>query len=263
MRAGRSVHHEDKSTTRLRRAVLAALVPAFALLWVGGVASHWLGGGNRRGQGWMASLFLVLAGLIVLVGGRSWRGTAALACVALLGFGVEAVGSYTGLPFGLYAYTDALQPQLFGVPLMMGFAWMALIAYALELFSRIGWPAWLEVAAAALWTTAIDLVIDPLAANELGYWRRSSVGVYYGIPLTNFAGWFVVSLLACGLFRWRLGQNFMALVVGFAIVLFFTLLALANSLFTAALIGLALCVGQLLLGALARASERGRFGVSV
>ncbi len=244
MRTGHSIHHKDKPANRWRWAALAVLVPAFALLWVGGVASHWLGDVERRGQGWLASLFLILAGLIVLVGVRSWRGAAALACVALLGFVVEAAGSYTGIPFGVYAYTDALQPQLFGVPLVMGFAWMSLIAYARELFARTRLPAWLEVAAAALWTTVIDLVIDPLAANQLGYWRWSGAGLYYGIPLTNFAGWFVVCLLACGLFRRRLEHNFMALVIGFAIVLFFALIALANHLFIAALIGFALCVAQ-------------------
>jgi putative membrane protein len=138
----------------------------------------------------------------------------------------------------------------------MGFAWMALIAYARELFSRTCLPAWLEVGAAALWTTAIDLVIDPLAANQLGYWRWSGAGIYYGIPFTNFIGWFVVSLIAHGLFRRRLGRNFPALVVGFAIVLFFTLIALANSLLIAALIGFALCVAQLPIIALTRDGER-------
>lgn len=223
------------------------LVPAFAVLWFGGVASHWgFGGGARAEHAWLASLFLFVAGLIVMLGARTRGASAALVGVALLGFAVEAVGVSTGFPFGDYDYTDALRPRLLGVPFVMGFAWMVLAAHAAGLVARLRLPAWLGVLAAALWTTAVDLIIDPLAANALGYWRWSGAGSYYGIPFTNFAGWFVTGLVAFGLFGRRLAPNFWASVVGSAIVLFFTLVALAHSLHYASLVGLVLCAAQLL-----------------
>src|SRR3712207_6848024 len=44
---------------------------------------------------------------------------------------------FRSLPFGAYDYTGALRPQLFGVPVVMGFAWMSLVAYACELTRRL------------------------------------------------------------------------------------------------------------------------------
>ncbi|MBC7931124.1 MAG: carotenoid biosynthesis protein [Rubrivivax sp.] len=242
---------ELEGVSRWRRKVLALFVPAFAVLWVGGVASQWLDGPSSN-QGWLASLFLLLAGLIVLLGVRARRDVSALVGIALLGLAVEAIGVRFRVPFGAYEYTDALRPQLLSVPLVMGFAWMALIAYACDITNRLRLPAWGAAVAAALWTTVIDLIIDPLAANELGYWRWADAGYYYGIPATNFVGWFVTGLLACRLFGRRLGPNFWAGCVGASIVLFFALIALANSLHVPALIGLLLCAVQLSVTALTR-----------
>lgn len=224
-----------------KRAALAFSVLAFAVLWVGGVASAWLG--RARGdEGWLASLFLLLAGLVVLLRVRTRCGVPALAAVALLGFAVEAVGVRTGFPFGAYAYTGALRPQMLGVPIVMGFAWMALVAYACDLASRLRLPAWPAAVFAALWTTAIDLVIDPLAANHFGYWTWAHGGTYYGIPFTNFAGWFFTALLACRFAVVHARPSFWAGLVGTAILLFFAAHALAHSLPLVALLGLALSV---------------------
>ena len=232
------------SPPRWRRATLAALVSAFAVLWVGGVASRWLGRENTD-QGWLASLFLLLAGLLVLLGARTRRDAAALAAVAALGFVVEAVGVRSGVPFGHYAYTGALQPQLLGVPVVMGLAWMALVAFSCDFTGRLRLPVWPAAALAALWTTACDLVIDPLAANQFGYWTWARAGIYYGIPFTNFVGWFVTSLIACRVIAPRRRPNFWAGFVGMAILLFFALIALAHSLLPVALIGFALCAARL------------------
>lgn len=226
---------------RLRRAALALVVPAFVVLWVGGVAGQWLGRA-RADEGWLASLFLLLCGLLVLLGARTRRDSLALAGVALLGFVVEAVGVRSGFPFGRYAYTGVLRPQLLGVPVVMSFAWMALVAFACDAVGRLRLSPWPAAVLAALWTTATDLVIDPLAANQFGYWTWAREGVYYGIPLTNFAGWFVTGLLACGVAGPRRQSNFWAAFVGVAILLFFASIALANSLLPVALIGFGLCV---------------------
>lgn len=219
-------------------------VTAFATLWAGGVVSNWVGG-VRAEQGAPASLFLLLAGLIVLLGTRTRRDALALACVALVGFVVEAIGVRVGFPFGEYAYTRVLQPQLLGVPIVMGFAWMALVASATDLARRLRLTSWRAVFAAALWTTAFDLVIDPLAANHFGYWTWAHVGIYYGIPFTNFVGWFITGLLACGIVGPRPQTNFWAGFVGTAILLFFASIALAHSLLPVALIGCGLCALQL------------------
>lgn len=247
MRATREADAASAPMRAWRRALLAALASAYAILWVGGVASHWLRGGVRADDGWLASLFLFLAGAIVLAGADSARDVRRLACVALLGFAVEVAGVHTGVPFGAYSYTEALTPRLFGVPLVMLFAWMSLVAYAGQATGRLAAGAGTRIVLAALWVTAIDLVIDPLAANRLGYWRWDDAGAYYGIPATNFAGWFATGLLAFCLFRpdWR--ENRWARFVGLSITLFFTLVAAAHGLSVPALVGVVLVALHLLL----------------
>jgi putative membrane protein len=219
-------------------------VSLFAVLWVGGVLSRWVGTA-RADEGWLASLFLTTAALIVILGERTWRGVARLAAVALTGFAVEAAGVRFKLPFGEYAYTGVLRPQLLGVPAVMGLAWMSLVAFASDFAWRLRLKPWVAVVCAALLTTATDLVIDPLAANQLGYWRWARGGAYYGIPFSNFVGWFATALAACAILGARGRPNSRAAFVGVCVVLFFSLHALAASLIPVALVGFALCAARL------------------
>lgn len=153
-----------------------------------------------------------------------------------------------GLPFGRYAYTGVLQPTVFGVPLVMACAWIVLVAYVQQVRLRLHVTAWGGALIAAVLMTMIDLVIDPLAANQLGYWRWVEPGSYYGIPSSNFVGWFVCSLSIFVLFRQQKWQpNFWHRLTGASIILFFTLIALSFQLYVAALVGLGLCVVHFLL----------------
>jgi len=229
----------------IHRAALWACVAVFAVLWAGGVASYWLGREDPN-QGLLASLFLLVGGLVVLLGVRGAGAAAALLAVALVGFVVEAVGVRTGIPFGRYAYTGVLQPQMFGVPVVMGPAWMTLVAFACDVTRRLRLKGWRAVLAAAILTTATDLVIDPLAAHKFGYWTWERGGAYYGIPLTNFVGWFVTALITCALAAPRQPRNLWAGFVGTAVLLFFALVALSDGSLLVALIGFALCGFRLL-----------------
>lgn len=237
-----------------QRAALTVVVPAYAVLWAGGAASHWRGG-TREEEVWLASLFLALAGLVVLLGARTRRGALALIAVALFGFAVEIAGANTGVPFGAYSYTGALRPRLFGAPLVIGAAWMVIVAQSWSLVAPMNLPRPLAVLLAATLTTAADLVIDPLAANQLDYWRWQRGGLYYGVPATNFAGWLLTSAAALWLFARQLEPSFWARAVGLSITLFFSLGAAAHGLALAAFIGFALCAAQLLLAARARGAS--------
>jgi putative membrane protein len=205
------------------------------------VGHHFLIGHTPTGQNWVASLFLLLAALIVLVTTTSVADFLRLVLIALGGLMIEALGVRYGLPFGAYRYTDVLRPQLFSVPLVMACAWLVLVAYVKQMTRHFNLHAWAKALLAALWMTAIDLVIDPLAANQLGYWRWTGTGAYYGIPASNFAGWFVLSFLIFCIMRQAWKENYWTSVMGLSIVLFFTLIALAHQLFLAVGIGLMLC----------------------
>ncbi|HEX8089265.1 MAG TPA: carotenoid biosynthesis protein [Blastocatellia bacterium] len=234
----------------LRKTALMILLAVYALMWVGGVGSHvWFESAPAQ-TAWAAPAFLLLAGVIVIVTSR--RGElASLLAASLLGFIAEVVGVCRGFLFGDYVYTNTLGPQLFGVPLVMAIAWMVLVAYVRQMLMRFSLPAWVEASIAALWMTAIDLVIDPLAAGALDYWRWGGAGVYYGVPASNFAGWLGVSLLIFGTIGVLFGRgrqsNAYACRIGLSIILFFTAIALAHSLTLVGAIGMSLCAAHLTL----------------
>ncbi len=130
---------------------------------------------------------------------RTWgmtrAGTAAGAIAVVTGL-VERVGTLTGLPFGRYSYTGALRPQVAHVPAIVPLAW-----FAMSLPSREAAHAALgaQSTVATRWAlgsaamTAWDLFLDPQMVGE-GYWAWARRGVYRGIPLSNFVGWFVTGL---------------------------------------------------------------------
>jgi len=62
------------------------------------------------------------------------------------------------------------------------------------------------------------------------------------VPLGNFAGWFVVSLVAFRVLRKKFEAGQTASLTGLSIILFFTLLALARGRPLVALPGCALCL---------------------
>ena len=51
--------------------------------------------------------------------------------------------------------------------------------------------------------TAWDLFLDPQMVGE-GYWAWARRGLYRGIPLSNFAGWFLTGLGIMALFEFTL-----------------------------------------------------------
>jgi putative membrane protein len=230
----------------LRKAILAALVCAYVTMWVGGVSSHILYGGPPAEARWAAPVFLLLAGLIALVtAGRANLG--GLLAAAGIGFIAEYIGVTYGFLFGRYVYTGTLQPLLLGVPLVMASAWMILFAYVRRMMLpfKLSWPV--ETLISGVWMVTIDLLIDPLAANKLGYWRWIDAGAYYGVPARNFLGWFVVSVLIFGIIRRRPQPATWARSVGLSILLFFTVIAIAYQLALAASAGLALSLVHLAL----------------
>lgn len=229
-----------------RSILLAVLTVFYVVMWLGGVVHYILYGAPPLDAPWAAAVFLLLAGLLVLL--NTWLSDwPSLLIAAALGFAAEVLGVRYGFIFSPYYYTEVLQPQLLNVPLVMLSAWLVLVAYVREMLRRWLWPRSLVTLLAAAWMTAIDLVIDPLAANQLAYWRWAQAGIYYGIPAHNFLGWFVVSFIIFSLLRRAAQPNPWARHIGLSIVLFFTAIAFAYRLTLAASIGLGLCLVHLAL----------------
>lgn len=205
----------------------AALSIVFALLWFGGVTSYVFLGGPPAGTGWTAPSFLFVAALLTLcLTPPGWR--LQLAIAAVIGMAAELSGLRWGYPFGEYSYTDVLFPAVMGVPLAIGAAWLILFAYVRQMLAWFKLNTIIRAAIGAAWMTAIDLVIDPLAAGPLGFWTWADGGRYYGVPASNFFGWFIVSLLLFIIFRSSPERNRRATHVGLSIILFFTIIAVSR-----------------------------------
>lgn len=223
----------------IRRLVRYGLPAVYAVLWVGGIGVHCLGlppDEARLG----APAFLLTAAAIVLAhapGARTW-----LLAVGVAGFLVELLGSHSGLPFGSYSYSGALQPQLAGVPLVMSCAWIVLIAYVKSFETAMSSAGWVRVAAGAAMMVAIDLVIEPVAAGPLSYWSWRASGAYYGVPWQNFAGWFLTSaaMLATGRNQ-RIASGHVH-NVGLSIVVFFGLIGACQGRWAALIVAAGLAV---------------------
>lgn len=121
------------------------------------------------------------------------------AIITVVSGSIEFLGAVSGFPFGSYAYTDAFGPTLGGIlPLAIPLAWWVIVwpihVIIHSALSGRGDILYVPVLTAigAVWA---DLIIEPVATLSRGYWQWSAEGVYYGVPWTNFLGWFFTALL--------------------------------------------------------------------
>jgi putative membrane protein len=151
----------------------------------------------------------VTAGLVVALLWGVWGAAATLRAAGLifaLSWAAEAISSRTGILFGTYSYTDALQPQILNVPLQIPLGWLMMLppswAVAQAITDRINprwqFPAFVGISALAM--TAWDLFLDPMMVTW-GIWVWDNPGSYFGIPWINYLGWLLVSALITILIR--------------------------------------------------------------
>ena len=198
------------------------------------------------------------------------------AWIWLVAFMAELSSTRTGIPFGLYHYTGSTHGQelyLSNVPLFdpLSFTFLAYAAFGLAravLGTPLGGSA-LGLAPAAIVKLALlsgalmmllDVVIDPLAVRGdrwfLGrvFWYPFG-GPYFGVPLSNFAGWWIVGAVGVAgylrLARDGIGHNLKGAVALYYGVLVFNLavtawigewILLAFGVFLHLLLGIALIV---------------------
>ena len=123
------------------------------------------------------------------------RATLSLLALSIFGYAIEAIGVTTGFPYGPFYYGDALGPRLAGVvPLLLPLSYAPLVVGA----AAASWGTRLRlfhVLYATLLLVWMDAVLDPGAAS-LGFWVWPGGGAYYGVPLTNYAGWLLSGAIA-------------------------------------------------------------------
>ncbi len=228
---------------KVRRAILGGLTGWYALLWLGGVATYLTMDQPPAQAAWAAPAFLVTAALLVLATAQPGEAVLLLGA-GLVGWCAEVVGVRTGFPFGGYTYTDVLGPSRLGVPLTMVAAWMLLVAYGRFVGRALGLRGAGWVLTGAAWMVGMDAVIDPLAGGALAYWTWAGSGAYYGIPASNFLGWFAVSVLTLAVLTpvRRVSSHHGS--VGLSLLLFFTVLAATRGMWLAVAAGAVLLAGH-------------------
>ena len=116
---------------------------------------------------------------------------------------MENMGVLTGFPFGPYHYTDVLGPKLFLVPLLIGPAYLGTgyVSWVLAdiLLATNQRRDALGTIATPLLATFImvgwDACLDPASSTLSKIWIWHTGGGYFGVPLTNYLGWFLTVFL--------------------------------------------------------------------
>lgn len=108
----------------------------------------------------------------------------------------ELMGTTTGFPFGAYAYGDWLGPKLLDhVPYLIPPSWFAMSLLSLDLASRVSARRYERIVVAAVFMTLWDVALDPAMSRAFPMWSYPGGGFFFGMPLSNWAGWLGVSLV--------------------------------------------------------------------
>jgi putative membrane protein len=134
--------------------------------------------------GWKRMTFFVVWGC--LIGGAS----------ELIGTTGWATVGGVALPFGAYEYTSWLGPQLFDhVPYFIPPSWFAMSIVSLDLARRVVTSRWGRIFVGSIFMVLWDVSLDPAMTNAFPFWNYGVDGIFYGMPLSNWAGWFVVTFI--------------------------------------------------------------------
>ena len=153
-----------------------------------------------------------------------WRRTLLFgACVSPVAWLAEFSSTRTGVPFGLYHYTGETRGQeLFvaNVPFMdpLSFSFLAYASFCLARTALRGRPVPppVLVLVTGILMMLLDVVIDPVAVRGdrwfLGrIFHYAEAGGYFGVPVSNFAGWVLVGAVGTGAYvcwsGWREGGS--------------------------------------------------------
>ncbi|HEY7342016.1 MAG TPA: carotenoid biosynthesis protein [Ktedonobacterales bacterium] len=122
---------------------------------------------------------------------------------------LENLSILTGFPFGHYHYTDGLGPKLFLVPLLIGpayistgyLAWVIGNVLVGDIHRSTGkFTLFATPFIAAFAMVAWDVCLDPTLSTILKFWIWEQGGGYFGVPLSNYLGWFFTVFIFFQLF---------------------------------------------------------------
>jgi uncharacterized membrane protein len=161
---------------------------------------------------WIVALDVFSAAAFAVVDGSlhyRWRTMLVFATICtVVGNVVENLGVATGFPFGRYRFLELMGPKVGYVPVLLGLAYIGM-AYVSWMLACLILKAPASTATAryliaipllaSLIMTTWDLAQDPVWSTILHGWIWFDGGPWFGVPISNYVGWyanlFVIYLL--------------------------------------------------------------------
>jgi putative membrane protein len=116
----------------------------------------------------------------------------------------ENLGIRTGFPFGRYYFTDLMGPKLFSVPILLGLAYLGMGYLSWTLARTIlggmrsplaGFRVVTVPVVAGFIMVAWGFSMDPIWSTIEHAWIWMDGGAYFGVPTSNFLGWYLTVYL--------------------------------------------------------------------
>ncbi|MBB5345308.1 carotenoid biosynthesis protein [Tunturibacter empetritectus] len=153
-----------------------------------------------------------LAAFALIHGVKAYRLRGMLVFVGLslgVGFVFESLSLRTGFPFGHYYFTDVMGPKFFQLPVLlvlayvgMGYvSWMMALLILNSADDRLGVRRWIALpVVASFLMVAWDFAMDPVWADIDRAWVWKDGGAYFGVPVSNYFGWYLTVYVVYQLF---------------------------------------------------------------
>jgi uncharacterized membrane protein len=137
----------------------------------------------------------------------------------LISWSIESVSIALGAPFGAFHYTDLLGARIGAVPMAvmpayfvagylawtMGTIFLGTLGTGMERRNLFLVP-FIASFIMVMW----DFCLDPIKSTIEGAWVWEEGGAYFGVPISNFIGWYLTIFLIYQLFAlylYRFGTN--------------------------------------------------------
>ncbi|MGB4598364.1 MAG: carotenoid biosynthesis protein [Trichlorobacter sp.] len=167
--------------------------------------------------------------LLACVPHVGWKKTASfIGAGYLIAFVSEKLSITTGFPYGWYYYIDTTSHKelwIWGVPFFdsLSYVFLTYCSYTTALLilsplatrgyelvtleTRAIRGSWAALVLGAFLQTFLDIIIDPVALQGKRWFLGQiygyrEVGVHFGVPLSNYAGWLLTSFVLVAAFQW-------------------------------------------------------------
>ncbi|MGB9838361.1 bisanhydrobacterioruberin hydratase CruF [Methanothermobacter sp.] len=154
---------------------------------------------NIGGYSAVSVVFIIsmaLPSFISIIRDLRGRGVILILVLGAYAILIETAAIVTGFPYSEFHYTGLIGLKILGhTPFTVPFAWLPLFLGSAYLAKESTGGKLKFLGLSTILVVLTDVVIDP-AAVALNFWVWSDPGIFYAVPLQNFAGWVLSGFIA-------------------------------------------------------------------